>query len=62
MLKPLLEHFRTPSAEILAQRELEEAKRALLQAQAGMEYAAAMVDYHTSRIQRLNLMVKGVTA
>lgn len=62
MLKQLLEPFRTPSAEILAQRELEEAKRQLLQAQAGMEYAAAMVDYHTSRIQRLSVMVKGAAA
>lgn len=59
MLKQLTEPFRKPSAEILAQRELEDAKRELLAAQAGLEYAAAMVDYHTSRIQRLSAMVKG---
>jgi hypothetical protein len=58
MFKPLTELFRKPSAEILAQRELEDAKRELLAAQAGLEYCTAMVDYHVSRIQRLSAMVK----
>lgn len=53
----LSEAFRKPSAEIIAQRELEDAKRALLEAQSGLEYAAAMVDYHSSRIQRLTNML-----
>ena len=43
-----------PSAEVLALRELEEAKRRLLQAQSGREYAASMCKYHEDRIKRLS--------
>jgi predicted outer membrane protein len=53
MFKPLIEMFRVPSPTHLAQRELEEARRELLKAQSGAEYAIAMVDYHRSRIERL---------
>ena len=53
MLRELIELLRKPSAEVLAQRELDEAKRQLLQAQAGMEYASALVQYHQARIGRL---------
>lgn len=53
-IKKLIDPFRTPSAELLAQRELDDAKRQLLQAQAAQEYAAAMVQYHQARISRLN--------
>ncbi len=56
-VKQLIEPFRKPSAEIIAQRELEDAKRELLQAQAGQEYAAAMVQYHEARITRLRSML-----
>ena len=52
--------FRTPSAEMLAAQELENAKRELLNAQSALEYAAAMVEYHTSRIQRLKTVVSEV--
>ncbi len=55
-VKQLIEPFRKPSAELIAQRELEDAKRELLQAQAGQEYAAAMVQYHEARITRLRSM------
>lgn len=55
--KKLFDPFRTPSAELIAQRELEQAKRQLLNAQAGQEYAAAMVQYHQNRIARLNSML-----
>ncbi len=56
-IKKLIDPFRKPSAELIAQRELEEAKRQLLNAQAGQEYAAAMVQYHQSRITRLHNML-----
>lgn len=46
--------FAAPSAEVLALRELEAAKRALLEAHTGREYAASMVSYHESRIRRLS--------
>ena len=45
--------FTTPTAPALAQRELEEAQRELLKAQAGAEYASRMVQYHSDRIKRL---------
>ncbi len=54
----MLDPFRTPSAEIIAQRELEQARRELLQAQAGQEYATAMVQYHQARIGRLQSMLQ----
>jgi hypothetical protein len=48
------ELFAAPSAELLALRELETAKKALLEAHTGREYAASMVAYHESRIRRLS--------
>lgn len=56
-IKKLIDTFRKPSAEVMAQRELDEAKRQLLEAQAGQEYAAAMVQFHQNRISRLNRML-----
>ncbi len=53
MLREVIEILRKPSAEVLAQRELDEARRQLLQAQAGKEYAAALVTYNEARIVRL---------
>ena len=58
MIKDLLETFRKPSAKELAQRELEDAQRALLLAHSAAEYAASMAKYHTERIQRLSAYVK----
>jgi hypothetical protein len=49
--------FRTPSALELAQIELEEAKRELLNAQSATEYAARMAAYHGDRIKRLSVYV-----
>jgi hypothetical protein len=46
--------FAEPSAELKAQRELEEAKRSYLEACTGREYAEAMVAYHQARIDRLS--------
>lgn len=42
-----------PTAEAVAQRELSEAKRELLKAQTGLDYAKAMVRYNEDRVARL---------
>lgn len=42
-----------PSAEELAARELNDAKRALLSAQTAQEYARSQVSYNKERIARL---------
>lgn len=54
-LKNLL---RPPSAETIALRELEAAKRDLLRMQDAQEYAARMVDYHQGKIRRLTTYLK----
>ena len=61
VISKLTEMLRAPSAEVLAQRELEHAKRSLLEAQTTEEYARNMVVYHTERIKRLKAYVKGTT-
>ena len=53
MIKDFIQTFRKPSAEVLAQIELDEAKRQLLQAQSGAEYAKSLCSYHAQRIARL---------
>ena len=53
--------FATPSAEVLALRELEEAKRKLLDAQSGREYADSMCKYHEARIKRLTTFLHSAT-
>jgi len=53
MLNKLMEMFRTPSAEVLALKELEQAERSLLEAQTSQEYAKRMAEYHNDRIKRL---------
>lgn len=49
----LMKLFRKPSALSLAQQELEDAQRRLLEAQSGYEYAKRIADYHADRINRL---------
>ena len=49
--------FRKPTAAELARAELEEARRKLLNAQTGLEYADAMVRYETARVRRLEGML-----
>lgn len=53
--------FATPSAEVLALRELEDAKRKLLEAQSGREYADSMCKYHEARIKRLTTYLHAAT-
>jgi hypothetical protein len=45
--------YQPPSAETLALRELEAARRSFLQAQSAREYAESMSKYHEARIKRL---------
>jgi hypothetical protein len=53
----LLGMYRTPSAAILAQRELDESRRQLLAAHSASEYYAAMVQVHRTRIARLTATI-----
>jgi len=46
--------FKTPSAIVIAARELEEARRQLLQSQSAAEYANRISAYHLDRIKRLS--------
>lgn len=61
MIKEFIEVFRRPSVAMLMQRELEEAKRSLLEAQTGAEYAQRMAQYHGDRIARLSHLMKEPT-
>ncbi len=53
--------YTTPSAETLALRELESAKRSLLDAQSTREYAESMCKYHEARIKRLTTYLHKAT-
>ena len=49
-----------PSAESLALRELEDAKRKLLEAQTSREYAESMCKFREMQIKRLTAYIKGI--
>ncbi len=53
------DYFKTPSADELAARELEEAKRELLRALSGQDYANRIVQYHQDRVKRLTEYLNG---
>lgn len=53
--------FRTPTAEIMALKELEESKRKLLEAQSAREYSESMVKYYESKIKRLTIYLHAAT-
>jgi hypothetical protein len=53
--------FRTPSPEELIARELDQARRGLLEAQTARDYASAMVIYHETRIDRLRTQLEVMT-
>ena len=57
----LLNPFRTPSPEELIARELDQARRGLLEAQTARDYANAMVIYHETRIDRLRAQLEVMT-
>lgn len=54
MIERLAALWRMPSAEELAARELESARRNLLEAQRHAEYYALMVTFERQRIARLS--------
>ena len=58
----LLNPFRTPSPEELIARELDQARRGLLEAQTARDYASAMVIYHETRIDRLRTQLETMAA
>lgn len=53
-----LELFRKPSAEVLAQRELDEDKRLLLETQRSKDYYSKLVEYYETRIRNLTIQLK----
>lgn len=57
-MRDLIEMFKPPPVEVLAARELNEARKALLSAQTAAEYADSMIAYHTARIERLMAFLK----
>jgi hypothetical protein len=61
LLEPFISYFRVPSAEVLALKELEDAKRRLLEAQSAREYSESMCKYHEARIKRLTAYLHSVT-
>lgn len=57
LIQTVRNYFAMPSAESLALYELEEAKRKLLSAQTGREYADSMCKFHEAQIKRLTAYV-----
>jgi hypothetical protein len=53
--------YATPTAESLALRELEDAKRRLLEAQTAREYADSMCKYREAQIKRLTTYLHKAT-
>jgi hypothetical protein len=55
----IIELFRKPSAEVLAQRELEDAQRNLLECQRMRDYYENMVNFNSVRIKQTRAMLRG---
>jgi hypothetical protein len=53
--------YTPPSPEVMAMRELDSAKRGLLEAQSGREYAHSLTLYHEARIKRLTAYLRKAT-
>jgi hypothetical protein len=53
--------YQPPSAETLALRELEGARRSLLEAHSAREYADSMTKYHEQRVKRLTTFIHTAT-
>lgn len=56
MFEWITEQFRKPSAQVLAQREYEDAQRGLLEAQRSRDYYDSVVGFHSTRLSRLRAM------
>ncbi len=57
LMSRLANTFRLPSADLMAVKELEEAKRSLLQMQSSQDYAKRMCEYHADRVKRLTAYI-----
>jgi hypothetical protein len=53
--------YTTPSAEMLAMRELEDSKRRLLEAQTAREFADSMCKYREAQVKRLTAYLHNAT-
>lgn len=58
MPKWLIELFRKPSAEVLAQREYEDAQRSLLECQRMRDYYDSMVAFQITRSKSLSKQLR----
>ena len=58
-MNALTKLFRKPTAKELAARDLEDARRSLLQEQARAEYHAKMAEFYRGVEERLNAYLKG---
>ena len=54
----LIDILRKPAPSTMMATELDDARRALLEAQSARDYAMAMVAYHETRIDRLRAMLE----
>ena len=57
MLDQLKQLFKTPTADELAQREYDEARRELFISQSAAEYHESMIEYHIKRLLRLKEII-----
>ena len=57
MLDHLKRMFKTPTADQLAQREYDDARRELLLSQSAAEYHQSMIEYHIKRLLRLKEII-----
>ena len=57
MLDHLKRMFTTPTADQLAQREYDDARRELLLSQSAAEYHQSMIEYHIKRLLRLKEII-----
>ena len=53
----MMKYFILPTADAMAIKELEEAKRELLRSQSALDYIKRMVEYHQDRVKRLSAYV-----
>ena len=60
MIDKVKKMWATPSAEVIALKELEEAKRQLLESQTTREYADSMCKFREAQIKRLTAYIKGI--
>lgn len=57
MLDQIKQLFKTPTADQLANREYDEARRELLMSQSAAEYHQSMIEYHIKRLLRLKEII-----